>query len=159
METLWTPEKQREATRRYKQAHPEKVRAQKRRYWQRTRGRVLAHYGAVCACCVTTEELQIDHIDPAEGLAHRRAEIRGNTLILWLIANDFPPGYQTLCGPCNRSKFRGTHCRRHPLAQEVSADIQQLTAGECRSLLLAMAQDSPRRLATVLAMWRKRGTP
>ena len=29
----------------------------------------------------------------------------------WLIANGFPPGYQTLCRPCNASKADSPACR------------------------------------------------
>ncbi len=35
----------------------------------------------------------------------------GNAIYHWLVVNGFPPGFQTLCGPCNRSKGRGSACR------------------------------------------------
>jgi len=32
---------------------------------------------------------------------------------LWVIRQGFPPGFQTLCGLCNRSKKDSAHCRLH----------------------------------------------
>lgn len=117
------PEKERERFRRYRKANPEKVREwnrrayavnpeptakRTRRYNQIVRGKVLAHYGTSCACCGTTEDLTIDHID-GNGREHR-AEVGGSGVYLWLIRQGFPEGYQTLCRPCNTSKGRGSRC-------------------------------------------------
>jgi len=75
--------------------------------------RVFAHYGTACACCGSTHRLTIDHID-GSGKEHR-AEIGNNgvSIYMWLVEHDFPPGFQTLCGPCNTSKSTGDHCRMH----------------------------------------------
>lgn len=45
--------------------------------------------------------LCIDHIDGG-GNKHR-AEIKGD-FYRWLIDNNFPPGFQTLCHNCNMAK-------------------------------------------------------
>jgi len=75
--------------------------------------RVLGHYGTACACCGATANLTIDHVN-GDGKQHRK-EIGVNSLAIyrWLIKNDFPPGFQTLCMPCNVSKFDGERCRMH----------------------------------------------
>lgn len=84
------------------------------------RGAVLAHYGTVCACpgCGVTENLEIDHLGGG-GTEHRRRLGRrfSAAFYAWLIREGFPPGYQTLCGPCNRSKGTGPACRRHHVDQ------------------------------------------
>jgi hypothetical protein len=73
------------------------------------RAKVFAAYGEVCVCCGTSEGLQMDRIDgdvSAHG-GHRS----GVWFYQWLIDNDFPDGWQVLCGPCNFSKGTGTACR------------------------------------------------
>lgn len=77
------------------------------------RRRVFAHYGTSCACCGVTERLTIDHINGG-GTAHRE-EIggSGHEFYAWLIRNDFPSGFQTLCMTCNLSKFTNKRCRIH----------------------------------------------
>jgi hypothetical protein len=71
---------------------------------------VFGHYGQLCACCGTAYWLTIDHIDGNSQQHH--AEIGGRQkLYRWLIANGFPPGFQTLCAPCNSSKRSGNRCR------------------------------------------------
>jgi hypothetical protein len=73
--------------------------------------RVLEHYGMTCACCGTIESLTIDHIN-GDGKRHRQ-EIGENShaIYRWLIKNNFPAGFQTLCGPCNNSKRNSASCR------------------------------------------------
>lgn len=73
--------------------------------------RVFAHYGTSCECCGRRTDLSIDHIYGA-GTAHRQS--LGKPLYEWLIANEFPAGFQTLCLSCNRSKGEGAYCKRHP---------------------------------------------
>lgn len=96
-------------------ADPGKQRSYGRYYRATVRKRVFAHYGESCACCGTTEDLTIDHID---GDGHRhRSEFSANgdrgsqQMYLWLIRNGFPVGFQVLCRPCNSSKKRGKECR------------------------------------------------
>lgn len=74
---------------------------------------VLDHYGRRCACCGSTEELQIDHVNGG-GTAHRESlglKGAGSNFHRWLVKQGFPGGFQTLCRPCNRSKFDGERCR------------------------------------------------
>ena len=92
--------------------YPEKRRADRRRYRQNLRTRVFAHYGTSCACCGTADDLTIDHVN-GDGAA-QRAELGpkgvGQHFYHWLVVNGFPPGYQTLCEPCNQSKARKAAC-------------------------------------------------
>lgn len=85
-----------------------------RRHRGRLRAAVLAHYGQICACCDATEWLEIDHVGGG-GNAHRLALFGSRKANVefwrWLIIQDFPGGYQTLCRPCNRSKGEGAACR------------------------------------------------
>jgi hypothetical protein len=68
------------------------------------REQALAHYGQICSCCGETKKafLCIDHINGG-GEAHRR-EIgisSGTGFLNWLVKNDFPDGFRTLCHNCN----------------------------------------------------------
>ncbi len=79
---------------------------------ERLRRRVFEHYGLRCTCCPedTYEFLEIDHIDgDGHGNDHRR-EIGYGAIYRWLIKNNFPSGFQTLCSNCNRAKFRYGMC-------------------------------------------------
>lgn len=69
---------------------------------------VFDHYGRKCQCCGSYEVPTIDHIDG--GGKEHRAEI-GGLLYKWLVENDFPEGYQTLCRRCNSSKADTPGCR------------------------------------------------
>ena len=74
----------------------------------RLRQQVLDHFGAVCACCGCTWDLEVDHVR-GDGKQHR-AEV--GDVIKWLVENDFPaePPTQILCGRCNCSKGQGSQC-------------------------------------------------
>ena len=125
--------RQREANRRYYWAHREEQRVRNRRYFETNRqelnakGRsyreanrrqVLDHYSPgtspCCACCGAIRYLTIDHVN-GDGGQHRRELFGaygglGSQFYAWLIAENFPPGYQVLCQPCNSSKGKGSHC-------------------------------------------------
>lgn len=80
-----------------------------RRQNKKAREIVLKAYGEKCACCGENEEafLSIDHVNGG-GTAHRK-EIRvssGKTFYRWLINNNFPDGFQTLCMNCNVAKWK-----------------------------------------------------
>ena len=66
---------------------------------------VLTHYGnGKCACvkCGYSDirALSIDHVNGG-GCEERRLTHRaGNTFYRWLVTNEFPMGYQTLCMNC-----------------------------------------------------------
>jgi len=87
-----------------------------RRRSEACRAQVLEHYGTVCACCGTTDDLTIDHIN-GDGQEHRK-ELFGSTkaqpaaFYRWLVRSGFPDGFQTLCRLCNSSKGQGGRCRR-----------------------------------------------
>jgi hypothetical protein len=109
------PAKVRASQRRRRQANREQVAASERRRSARVKAEVLAHYGESCACCGTTDDLTIDHVngggsDHREALFGRRHR-GGGRFYAWLIAQGYPPGYQTLCRACNRNKAEGPACR------------------------------------------------
>jgi hypothetical protein len=115
------PERSREYSRRYRAAHPEyaeRQREQQSKRRSRQREAVFDHYGRVCACCGTAENLTIDHPD-GDGADHRielwgSQRGGGTAMYLWLAAQGFPDGYQVLCMRCNQSKGRAAACRlRH----------------------------------------------
>ena len=118
------PEPSRAASRKYRTDHPEKRLAQGRRHRDRLRDQVFDHYGRACACCGTTEDLTADHVD-GNGRAHRielfgRANAAGKDFWRWLVSQGFPPGFQTLCRPCNRSKGTGLRCKLEQTADEAA---------------------------------------
>lgn len=70
---------------------------------------VIGKYGPNCVCCGESEEifLTIDHIGGG-GNAHRK-ELGingGERFYAWLVREDFPSGYQTLCFNCNAGRSR-----------------------------------------------------
>lgn len=75
----------------------------KRKYDLRIKNEVFNHYGKKCACCGedTLSFLTIDHINGG-GTKHRN-QIKVK-IYNWLIDNNFPKGYQTLCFNCNWGK-------------------------------------------------------
>ena len=85
------------------------------------RNKILDHYGRKCACCGETMEefLTIDHINGGGG-KHIRTLGGGTSFYRWLIASDFPEGFQVLCYNCNLSKGRYGYCpHRHKNHEEV----------------------------------------
>lgn len=76
---------------------------------QRERDLVFEHYGLKCVCCGESELmfLTIDHINGG-GSQHRREEgfSSGQGFYHWLVKNEFPEGFQTLCMNCNLGKHR-----------------------------------------------------
>jgi hypothetical protein len=104
----------RAADRRWREANPAAVRRKSRTTttagWRsRLKAAVFAHYGAACACCGSTADLQIDHVN-GDGKEHREQVGRGTQMYRWLARNGFPPGFQTLCRKCNTSKGAGAAC-------------------------------------------------
>lgn len=91
----------------YRKDNWESIRAQTKRQWRKMKEDVINYYGGVCVCCGETELdfLTIDHINGG-GNKHRR-ELRiggGYKFYRWLIKNNFPPGFQSLCMNCQLSK-------------------------------------------------------
>lgn len=69
---------------------------------------VFAHYGNVCEHCGHSDPraLTIDHIN-RDGHKHKKpwgGRYSGVALYRWLVVNDFPDGYQTLCANCQMVK-------------------------------------------------------
>lgn len=86
--------------------------AHQARYYAEDCEQVFGYYGEECACCGATEQLEVDHV--GGGGNQHRDELTGSGsgihLYRWLIKNDFPPGFQVLCRPCNRHKGDGERC-------------------------------------------------
>jgi hypothetical protein len=89
-----------ERAKQWKAKHPELYRGYSKNRYQVARKKVYDHYGWVCACCGETnnEFLTIDHIGGG-GAEHRKAV--GPHLYAWLVRNNFPEGFRTLCYNCN----------------------------------------------------------
>lgn len=93
-------------------ANPDRVRASAVRRAAEIRAVVFDHYGWSCTCCGSARNLCIDHVN-GDGAEHRdwmKGTGRGIVIYRWLIKNDFPGGFQTLCTPCNVSKRSGNRC-------------------------------------------------
>lgn len=84
------------------------------RWREAVRTEVFDHYGRSCACCgIIPDRPEIDHID-GKGREHRaQGSSGGSGIYSWLIKNDFPEGFQTLCGTCNRAKGASDTCPLH----------------------------------------------
>jgi len=115
--------------RRWEDANREKIREGQRRRVAGYREAVLEHYGRACACpgCYSAENLGIDHVN-GDGRQHR-AELFGGRrpgsgrFHYWLIKNNFPSGFQTLCSRCNTSKGTSPRCwLDHDLQYDVEND-------------------------------------
>jgi hypothetical protein len=88
-----------EKQKRYKKAFNRNS-ERKRKKWRLT---VLNHYGKKCKCCneKNLEFLCIDHINGGGNKHKKSLKIRGRSFYRWLIRNNFPKGYRTLCHNCN----------------------------------------------------------
>lgn len=83
---------------------------------RKAREEILAHYGKSCACCGESrfEFLCLDHINGG-GRKHRESIGSNNvSLCAWLKKNNWPTGFQTLCGNCNSSLGYYGYCPHHP---------------------------------------------
>lgn len=82
----------------------------------------LDHYGHSCSLCDVKENLCIDHIAGNNGNSPKG----DRSLWLWIIKNNFPDGYRTLCKSCNRIDGQ---IRHHPLLGKKGIDdvLQKLT--------------------------------
>ena len=75
---------------------------------------VLTYYGggkAQCACCLENkiEFLCIDHI-AGGGTKHRKEVGSGWKMYMWLVSNNFPEGFRTLCHNCNAARGIYGYC-------------------------------------------------
>lgn len=64
---------------------------------------VFKHYGEKCACCKESEKMFLT-IDYIEGGGEKHRKQIGRKINRWLVANNFPKGFQTLCFNCNWGK-------------------------------------------------------
>jgi hypothetical protein len=69
----------------------------------------LDHYGHKCSIpeCGSVEKLCIDHVGGNDG----KSPVGGMPFWRWLIKNNFPPGFRTLCMRCN---LIDGYLRKHP---------------------------------------------
>lgn len=86
--------------------HRQRMAAYAMQRYKKARQLVLTHYGQNCYYCGESLEffLTIDHILD-DGKKHREV-VRGSYLYFWLIKQDFPSGFQTLCYNCNGAKAK-----------------------------------------------------
>ena len=76
------------------------------RYALLRKKKVLTHYGNGILACVRCgfsdiRALSIDHIE-GDGTQHRKNRTQGGTnFYAWLVRNNYPSGFQTLCMNCN----------------------------------------------------------
>jgi hypothetical protein len=94
----------------------EKINSYNRNWYLEYKQKVFDHYGWTCACCGETEKafLSIDHINGG-GCQHRKqikkdGHKSGVSIYVWLIKNNFPTGFQTLCMNCQFGKRYGHIC-------------------------------------------------
>ena len=82
-----------------------------RNYYKKIKELIFTHYGTQCACCHESalEFLCIDHIN-GKGNEHRRAIGAGTNFYSWLIKNNLPSGFRTLCHNCNMSLGSFGYC-------------------------------------------------
>jgi hypothetical protein len=102
----------REAMARFRARDPERARKYQRGFHEKRRRETIDHYGGKCACCGEDhfEFLTFDHINGG-GVKHR-LEIgkRGASIVGWLIAQDYPEGFQVLCYNCNSARGYWGRC-------------------------------------------------
>lgn len=125
----------REKGRRRRAADPEGIKRRKREDYRELKRELFDHYGWECTCCGSTENLTLDHIK-GDGAEHRFAltgrpdgKNGGDQVFREIRRKGFPPGYQTLCAPCNNSKRGGPHCKLHHGDTRVDAALLMREAG------------------------------
>ena len=106
----------------------EKHNARRRFYTAKCRFLAIRHYSQgtfACACCGDTryEGLEVDHLNN-DGNKHRREIVKGQDIPRWLIRNDYPEGFQILCGICNKSKWRHKGVCCHDMQRPTEEDFQ-----------------------------------
>ncbi len=98
--------------------NPDKFNSYTKKCRDKTKANVMTHYGnGVCLCLMCGENrldcLTIDHINGG-GTKHLKSlGLYGATFYRWLISNNYPIGYQTLCANCQLiKKMANGECRR-----------------------------------------------
>jgi hypothetical protein len=100
----------RSAVRQKKNGHPVM-----RRIRDKLINAVFDHYGRACTLCSENDPdvLTIDHTDQ-NGSDHKNSNgyrYKGIHLYRWLVNNNFPDGFRTLCFNCNIKQYK-LHCRQ-----------------------------------------------
>lgn len=92
----------REKKRGWDRTHKDLLSKNKKRDLIEMKKKVFEHYGKECVCCNETifGFLTIDHINGKASMNHS-SDMKGKKLYSWLIRNNFPEGFQTLCWNCN----------------------------------------------------------
>lgn len=90
----------------YRIKNKERVNQQVREWRINKKIQVFTKYGLQCNCCGENDfdKLTIDHINN-DGKKHRIMLGGGDRIYNWLIKNNFPNEYQTLCMNCNKGKY------------------------------------------------------
>lgn len=110
MSYIGKSEKEKEEIRAYQKSWSIKNRGKKirntKKYRDGLRYKCLGYYSNgkfECNCCFEKEIkfLAIDHVND-DGAKHRK-EV-GSNIMLWLIKNNYPDGFQVLCHNCNMAK-------------------------------------------------------
>lgn len=87
-----------------KRNQTEKGIERRKKYDQRIKLDVLTHYGNGIPKCVLCgharlTSLSIDHINGG-GCKHKKEVVKGKNFYCWLIKNNYPEGFRTLCLNC-----------------------------------------------------------
>jgi len=97
----------------YRGEHKEETRIRNKNNRRRYKTLVLNYYGNICAKCGFSDirALQLDHINN-NGAEERMAvggskKFSGWNFYKWIVDNNYPEGYQTLCANCNMIKQLG----------------------------------------------------
>ena len=102
----------------YRDKNKEKISEYNKSFSRKVRERckelVFNHYGRKCECCGENhiEFLTIDHMN-GNGRKHRK-EIN-NKLYPWLIKNNYPEEFKTLCLNCNFGRYKNNGICPHKL--------------------------------------------
>ncbi len=108
-----------------------KHREQAHTYYKIYRDKVFNHYGWKCACCgeEIREFLTIDHMknDAAE-YRKKGLHLGGEAVYRWLIANNFPKDFQTLCMNCQWGKRRNNGICPHQVRRNDYPEGEYLQA-------------------------------
>ena len=92
---------------RWRRANPDRWRVISKRYRDKVKADVVAHYGKRCHCCGEARIvfLTIDHTN-GNGSEHRRL-IRsdgGHGFYCWLRRHGYPKGFRVACWNCNAAQ-------------------------------------------------------
>lgn len=83
------------------------------------RAKILDVYGRVCKCCGETTELFLtfDHVNN-DGATQRKTLTSSNSLMYWIIRNNYPDSIQVLCYNCNCGRARNNGICPHKFGEE-----------------------------------------